>query len=116
MSAQFEEHFSDVVDVLAQSLSKKEQSFPNIANRVWSEILSGDPHFNLRQQQLGALNGVLMKSFQDFYYKIILNEDIRKKLTVVVYGRGKETKLDVDCDILYDQIDQTGTDLKSTCS
>ena len=116
MSAEFEDHFTDIVDVLRLSLSQRDLALSDKTDRLWQEVLSGELLFDLRQQQIGALDGLLVESFQDFYSELILEEETRKKLILVVYGKDKEIKLDVDCDILYDQIEQTGTDLKTSCS
>ena len=116
MSAEFEDHFTDIVDVLRLSLSQRDLALSDKTDRLWQEVLSGELQFDLRQQQIGALDGLLVENFQDFYSELIIEEENRKKLILVVYGKDKEIKLDVDCDILYDQIEQTGADLKTSCS
>ena len=78
--------------------------------------MSGNNVFNLRHQQLDVLDQLSVDGFREFYNDLILDDSLWKKLTMVVYGYGKELKLDVECDVLYDKIDQSGTDLKSSCS
>ena len=83
-------------------------------DEVWANILSKSAHFNLYESQLIVLKLVTLNSFQKFYYRLILDKKLRRKLVVVVYAQGKETVLNVDCNIKLDKIPPT-LDLASAC-
>ncbi len=116
MSDEFESSFSDNVAVLRNVLSQKDLALSDKTDRVWPEVMSGNNIFSLRQQQLNILDELSVEEFRFFYSELTVAVDFWKKLTVVVYGNGKELKLEVDCNILYDKIDQTSSELKSSCS
>ena len=116
MSPDFESNFSDIVNILRHSLSDKDLTLSDKTDRVWPEVLSGKLQFDLKQQQLDALDGLLVEAFQDFYSKLILDSNFWKKLTILVYGEDEATEVDADCEIRYDLIDQTQPDLKHSCA
>jgi len=116
MSPEFESNFSAIVDILRLTLSQKDLTLSDRTDRVWPQVVSGKLQFDLRQQQLGELDGLMVDSFQDFYNKLILDSDFRKKLIILVYGEDQATAVDADCNIQYELIDQTVTDLKPSCS
>ena len=53
--------------------------------------------------------------YKQLFYKYLINESTRRMLTIVAYGKGKATKLKVDCNISSDKIDQTKLDLDHAC-
>ena len=53
--------------------------------------------------------------YKELFYKYFINESTRRMLTIVVYGKGKVTKLNVDCNISSYRIDQTKLDLHHAC-
>jgi len=115
MSPSFKNRFKDAVNVLKTSLSDEEKSHERLTDHTWGQIISAKYQFDIKEQKLHLLKEISVETFQTLYYKNILNERERRKLTVVVYGEGKETKLNVDCEIIFDKIDQTKTDLSSSC-
>ena len=54
--------------------------------------------------------------YRRMFYNYIINKHTRRMLTIVVYGRGQETKLNVDCNISFDEIDQTKLTLDHACT
>lgn len=50
-----------------------------------------------------------VESFRKFYYNLIVDKKLRKMLTIVIYGHGKDTNLNVDHEILYDHLNSTST-------
>ena len=54
-------------------------------------------------------------NYKQLFYKYFINESTRRMLTIVAYGKGRATKLNVDCNISSDKIDQTKLDLDHAC-
>ena len=63
-------------------------------------------------KEAGEMN---FDKYKELFYKYLINESTRRMLTIVVYGKGKVTKLNVDCNISSDKIDQTKLDLHHAC-
>ena len=83
---------------------------------MWSGIQRGNLHLNPRKQTLESLSPVTKQSLKHFYYNNnIFNNKKRRMLTIVLNDNKKEIELDVDYTVLYDQINQTELNLKSTC-
>ena len=53
--------------------------------------------------------------YKELFYKYFINESTRRMLTIVANGKGRATKLNVDCNISLDKIDQTKLDLYHAC-
>ena len=83
---------------------------------LWRHVMS-DYHYmiHLDKQMSEIFDSLDVQTFSYYYYKLILNQDTRRKLTIVMYGEGKKTELDVDCIININQLDQTKTSAKSLC-
>ena len=60
--------------------------------------------FTLQANLLNALKMISIDTFTKFYYDLILDKSTRRRLTVVMYGKDKETELNVDCNINYEHI------------
>ena len=115
MSPKFESDFSEAVLVLNTSLAEEEKSLYLLSNRVWDQIIQEKYQFDIKEQKMYQLSKISPQSFQELYFNKILKRSELRKLTVVVHGQGKKTKLNVDCDIILDKIEQTETDITSAC-
>ena len=58
----------------------------------------------LQKDLLNTLKTISIDTFIKFYYDLVLDKTTRRRLTVVMYGKDKETELNVDCNINYEQI------------
>ena len=115
LSDEFKDNFNDTIDVLRTTLSEKDLILSDKTSRMWLEVMSYRRQFDLRYQQLDMLTHLTVENFQEFYRKTILESTTRRKLLMVVYGKGKEIDdLGVNC--LVDQLDQTEANLISTCT
>ena len=114
MSPNFSIHFYEAVEVLTMSLSGI-MSHNSMGDIMWEQIIQEKYQFDMNKQKLQELSILSYQLFQHFYYNKILNKREQKKLTIVVHGEGKETELNVDCNIMFDRIDQTKTELNSAC-
>ena len=53
--------------------------------------------------------------YAGLFYKYIINEQTRRMLTIVAYGKGTAIKLNVNCNISSDKIHHTKLDLDHAC-
>ena len=114
MSPNFSIPFYKAVEVLTTSLSGI-MSHNNLGAMTWEQIVQGKYQFDINKQKLQELSILSCQFFRHFYYNKILQRREQRKLTIVVHGEGKETELNVDCNIMLDRIDQTKTELNSAC-
>ena len=114
LSKSFKTRFSAKKDYIKNKIISKKYVNHIDVDSVWFNIMSGNPHFKLYRNQYKVLKFITLKRFQEFYYRLILDQNLRKKLIVVVYGHGKKTVLNVDCNIKLDNVPPT-LDLASAC-
>jgi len=82
---------------------------------TWNNIKYGK-NVNNSEAIHKALDTMEEEKFRAMYYESILDKSTRKILTLVVYKEGRKSfKLDVDCDIIYNNIDQFSMYLTSAC-
>ena len=55
------------------------------------------------------------EKYTQLFKQYFINESTRRMLTIVLYGKGKEPKLKVDCNISSDKIDWTKLDIDHAC-
>ncbi len=117
-------YFNDVIvsPIFEELLNKtihaaNENRLPTDLNfeETWIEICSGTHQFDVKKQELDVFNKVTSDSFQRFYYDTIINHNMWRKLILVVYRSGRFSQLDVDCTVIYTNIDQSIHDLESAC-
>jgi len=108
--------FQSVVEAERKSLQLSRETAQDTSNRVWSDLKTEKNQLLYNQRKKAVLSNLTTDTFLDFYYQNILNNTSRKMLTIVLYGHNKEIKLNVDCNIIYNKIDQTVNDLSSSCS
>ena len=113
MSTNFKNKLTEAVSTLRVSLSRTKMS--KEVDNIWEGILLGLPYHNLKEQQLKALGRVSTESFQLFYHTTFLCRTERKKLSIVIYGKGKQFFWNEQCEIDHKQIDQTSSDLNLSC-
>jgi len=112
----FASNFNCLVDELRSFLSKTFGLFEYNDNLLWRSILSRKySMFDLKYDVLNILSKISVEKFRNFYYKMILDKNSRKKLTMVMYGKDKETELDVDCNIKYEHINEYKHKRKYLC-
>jgi len=112
----FENKFSTILKTVEIKVNPNIDTFGYFSTRVWNGIKKGNLSYDSKLLKYQNINGVTLHSFKLFYQKTILLPMYRKMLTLVVHGHGKETELNVDCNIAYDRIDATKTELESACS
>jgi len=111
MSSEFMDNFRSVMD----DGEKNEFSRWRRSN-LWRHVMSGYQHMiHLNKQMSGIFDSFDEGTFSYYYYNLLLNRFTRRKLTIVMYGEGKEIELDVDCIMDYNQLDQTKTSAESLC-
>ena len=103
--------FSAAVEILRQTLGRRDLALKDKTDLLWKQVLSGQRQFDFKAQQLGMLGSLSLDAFQEFYNQTIIAEDARHKLTLVVYGQGKDFVLPVQNLIDYSSLDQTNTTL-----
>ena len=106
MSAEFEGNFVNNVDILTQTLTKRDLNLKDKTDKIWSQILSGQNQFSFVDQQVKALKSLDVTEFRNFYRTQLL-EASRRKLILVVYGKDKAFAPPAQYTIQYDQLDQT---------
>jgi secreted Zn-dependent insulinase-like peptidase len=90
LSQNFTDDFPDKVEVLRQSLNKRDLKLEDKTMRVWTQVQSGQRHFDFREQQLELLNVLDAEKFSSFYESLLLRDETQKRLVVVVYGEDKD--------------------------
>lgn len=111
LSLNFSADFDSKVEVLRQTLTKRDLKLEDKTARLWTQVLSGQHQFAFNKQKVSMLSDLTPESFQDFYSALLLEAESRHMLLVVVYGQGKRFDLPVKNIIDYQQLDQTSTDL-----
>ena len=109
LSSNFSEGFPAQVEVLRQTLSKRDLTLQDRTDQLWYQIFSGKNQFDFKQQQLDMLDQLDYDSFLEFYDKLILSGLYRKRVIMVIYGKGKEFNLPVDRVVDYANLDPTIT-------
>lgn len=114
-SDDFSTNFSKTVEVLRQTLLRRDLRLEDKTDKLWAQILSGQQQFNFRDQLVAKLPQLTPEGFQQFYNETIVEQDSRHRLVVVVYGLDKDFDLLMDVDNLvdYDHLDQTSTTLRT---
>lgn len=111
-SSNFTRDFDEKLDVLRQTLTKRDLKLEDKTDRVWTQVLSGQHQFSFRKQQVDLLDSLSAEDFRDFYSSLLLEEGASgRRLIVVVYGKGKEFDLPVKSIIDYQRLNQTSTTL-----
>lgn len=112
ISSNFTRDFVEKVEILRQTLNKRDLKLEDKTDRLWMQVLSGQQQFTFRKQQVDLLDSLTAEEFGNFYSSLLLEEGAsRRRLVVVVYGKGKAFHLPVKSVIDYQRLDQTSTTL-----
>ena len=112
--ASFKVWFMKTVQDLSNNLQHKDGNHFN-KDKIWRQIFMKLYHHNLNLQVVELLDKINLRSFKNFYVEHFLNRRRRRKLVIVVYGHGKDTSLNVDCNILFNRISQIQNTLDTAC-
>ena len=85
------------------------------SKNFWDKVKFYDFHNHLYTPSMAGNSSMNFGTYVNNFYKHILDANSRRMLTLVLYGKGKETKLNVDCDISYEKINFTILDLDHAC-
>ena len=116
LSKKFKQEFYKVLKSIQNYFMPDGQTATSLSLINWNSIKKGDTSINLRHLQFKSLRRLTPKKFKDFYSRMFFNRSSMKVLSAVLYGKGKVTKLDVDCDISYYSIDPIDSKLDSACT
>ena len=111
MSMNFTEDFNNTVQVLRETLTKRDLKLEDKTDRIWAQVMSGQHQFDFRQQQIHHLDDLTAEDFAVFYNDLLLEAVMWRRLVVVVYGEGKEFDLPVEDLVDYQNLDQSSTTL-----
>lgn len=111
LSGTFSHDFASKVEVLRETLTKRDLTLRDKTDRLWAQILTGQHQFTFREQQVGMLGNLSVDCFRDFYNTLLLDGESQRTLTVVVYGEDKAFHLPVRNMIDYQRLNQTSTEL-----
>ena len=110
------DRLQSVIETERQNSLMSRETAKERSHNTWIGLLIGKNQSQYNQKKLYALTKITLKVMLDFYQQHILNETSRKMMTIALYGHNKEIQLDVDCNIIYEKIDHTVTDLSQSCS
>ena len=116
LSKEFEQKFYKVLKSTQNYFMPGSQTATDMSLRNWNSIIKGNTSLNLRHLRYKSLRTLTHEKFKDFYSRTFLNRSSMKVLSTVLYGKGKITKLDVDCDISYYSIHPIDSKLESACT
>lgn len=111
LSSNFSAGFNQTVEILRQTLNKRDLTLEDKTNRLWNQILSGQYQFDFKEQQVDMLEELDVQKFREFYDESIVEDASRHRLVVVVYGKGKKFEPPAQHSIDYDHLNQTSTSL-----
>ena len=101
--------FKHTTDSFSRIVSQSaQQAFS--AKTFWDGVLAKDFASTIlhHEELFDAAQEMSFHKYIRMFYKYIIRKSTRRMLTIVVYGKGKATKLNVDCNISsLDKIDQT---------
>ena len=106
------EYFELILDSLNATLS--EEAAKQSPSSLWNKVNPNHSHCD-HKDTIAAIPRMNLNIFQIQFFEYIINKKTRRKLTILLYGKGKETYLKVDCNISYKKINQTILDLDHAC-
>ena len=116
LSREFKQTFYIALESARNYLMPNHETGNDVSLRIWNGIKNGNSSYNPRLFQYESLHKVTPRKFKQFYFRMFLNVSSIKVLSTVMYGKGKITKLDVDCDISYYSIDPIDSQLDTACT
>ena len=111
----FEENeFNLIRQSLALHLSGKNEEVSS-DDMFGNGINNNDLTINSIKLKHEALARMNLSTFVSMFFEYIIHERSKKMLLIVSFGKGRERNLKVDCNILYNKINQTIKNLDHTC-
>ena len=100
-----------------QALSSITSPKGKTSQEFWEDVKNNDfKSATSRKIDIAKVAGKInFDEYKKLFHKYFITESTRRMLTIVAYGKGKPTKLKVDCNISSDKIDQTKLDLDHAC-
>jgi len=115
-SNKLKERFSIALKSAKDFLKSSHESQAELSFRVWKGIAKGNLTYNPRLLQFKSIDRVTIKRFQHFYHDMFLDQLSMKVLTAIIYGEGRKTEVNADCEIVYHKIHPTLSELDSACA
>lgn len=108
-SGNFSSDFASKVEVLRETLTKRDLKLEDKTKRLWTQVLSGQHQFSFQEQQVDMLGKLSVDHFRVFYNSLLLDRESQRRLILVVYGKGQMYDPPVTNMINYQRLNQTST-------